>query len=72
MSHPGSLSRSRSSSRAAGRGSREADATRFGDVVATAPFQTMAKTLGVALGVDRARLDEAIEGGQVLEPTLAS
>ncbi len=42
-----------------------------GDIPHEETFQTMAKTLGVALGVDRARLDEAIEGGQVLEPALA-
>ncbi len=31
----------------------------------------MAKTLGVALGVSRARLDEAIAGGRVIETALA-
>ena len=41
-----------------------------GDIPHEETFQTMAKTLGVALGVDRGRLDEAIEGGQVLEPAL--
>ena len=34
-------------------------------------FQSMAKTLGVALGVPRTRLDEAITGGRVVEAALA-
>jgi uncharacterized protein (DUF1501 family) len=41
-----------------------------GDIPHEETFQSMAKTLGVALGVPRARLDEAVEGGKVIEPAL--
>ncbi len=34
-------------------------------------FQSMAKTLGAALGVDRPYLDEQIEGGQVIDAALS-
>ena len=42
-----------------------------GDVPHEETFQSMAKTLGVALGVRRTRLDEAITGDQVIEMALA-
>ena len=45
-------------------------ASASGDIPHEETFQSMAKTLGVALGVPRARLDEAIEGGKVIEPAL--
>ena len=46
-------------------------ASESGDIPHEETFQSMAKTLGVGLGVSRERLDEAIEGGRVLEPALA-
>jgi uncharacterized protein (DUF1501 family) len=41
-----------------------------GDIPHEETFQSMAKTLGVALGVPRTRLDEAINGGRVIETAL--
>ena len=46
-------------------------ASASGDIPHEETFQSMAKTLGVALGVPRTRLNEAISGGQVIEPALA-
>ena len=46
-------------------------ASASGDIPHEETFQSMAKTLGVALGVPRTRLDEAISGGQVIESALA-
>ncbi len=46
-------------------------ASASGDIPHEETFQSMAKTLGVVLGVPRARLDEAITGGKVIEPALA-
>ncbi len=42
-----------------------------GDIPHEETFQSMAKTLGVALGVSRTRLEEAIAGGTVIESALA-
>ena len=50
-------------------GTGRASAT--GDIPHEATFESMAKTLGVALGVPRTRLDEAISGGTVIETALA-
>ena len=47
-------------------------ASASGNVPHEETFQSMAKTLGVALGVSRTRLDEAITGGQVIDTALAS
>lgn len=47
-------------------------ASASGDIAHEETFESMAKTLGVALGVPRTRLDEAISGGRVVEPALAS
>ena len=46
-------------------------ASASGDIPHEETFQSMAKTLGVALGVPRTRLDEAISGGKVIETALA-
>jgi hypothetical protein len=46
-------------------------ASASGDIPHEETFESMAKTLGVALGVPRTRLDEAITGGQVIESALA-
>ena len=45
-------------------------ASASGDIAHEETFQSMAKTLGVALGVPRTRLDEAITGGKVIETAL--
>ncbi len=45
-------------------------ASASGDIPHEQTFQSMAKTLGVALGVPRSRLDEAIDGGKVIETAL--
>jgi len=47
------------------------NASASGDIPHEETFQSMAKTLGAALGVPRARLDEAITGGKVIETALA-
>ena len=46
-------------------------ASASGDVPHEETFQSMARTLGVALGVSRTRLDEAITGGKVIESALS-
>ncbi|MGB5696904.1 MAG: hypothetical protein WBM46_14690 [Polyangiales bacterium] len=46
-------------------------ASASGNIPHEETFQSMAKTLGVALGVPRARLEEAITGGTVIETALA-
>ncbi len=46
-------------------------ASASGDIPHEETFQSMAKTLGVALGVPRTRLDDAIVGGRVIENALA-
>ena len=46
-------------------------ASASGDLPHEETFQSMAKTLGAALGVSRTRLDEAITGGRVIESALA-
>lgn len=46
-------------------------ASASGDIPHEETFQSMAKTLGVALGVPRTRLDETITGGKVIESALA-
>ena len=51
--------------------SRSGSASASGDIPHEETFQSMAKTLGVALGVPRARLDEAITGGRVIETALS-
>ncbi len=45
-------------------------ASASGNIPHEETFQSMAKTLGVALGVPRTRLDEAITGGQVIDSAL--
>lgn len=47
-------------------------ASASGDIPHEETFQSMAKTLGVALGVPRPRLDEAIIGGKVIDSALSS
>ncbi|MEM7435144.1 MAG: DUF1501 domain-containing protein [Myxococcota bacterium] len=47
--------------------SSSGNAAPSGDIPHEETFQSMAKTLGVALGVTRERLDEAITGGKVIE-----
>jgi len=51
--------------------SASGQASPSGDVPHEETFQSMAKTLGVALGVPRIRLDEAISGGRVIESALS-
>ncbi len=46
-------------------------ASASGNIPHEETFQSMAKTLGVALGVPRTRLDEAITGGQAIDSALA-
>lgn len=47
------------------------NASASGDIPHEETFQSMAKTLGAALGVSRTQLDETITGGKVIENALA-
>lgn len=51
--------------------SSSGNASASGDIPHEETFQSMAKTLGAALGVSRTQLDETITGGQVIENALA-
>ena len=51
--------------------SSSGNASPSGDIPHEETFQSMAKTLGVALGVSPARLDEVITGGKVIDSALA-
>ncbi|MEM9727433.1 MAG: DUF1501 domain-containing protein [Myxococcota bacterium] len=51
--------------------SNSGNASASGDIPHEETFQSMAKTLGAALGVSRTQLDETITGGKVIENALA-